>query len=49
MMTITIVITADAHTTDALLVYSVEPVYRSTLVSYHETSTGNPATGTALR
>lgn len=33
---LTIVLTAAAHTTDAVLVYGIEPSYRSTLVSYHE-------------
>lgn len=38
---ITIVLTSTAHTTDALLLYSVEPVYRSTLVSYNESDNTN--------
>lgn len=41
---ITITLTATAHTTDAILVYGIEPIYRSTLVSYHE-SDGNPRDG----
>lgn len=42
---LTIVITSAAHTTDAVLVYGVEPSYRSTLVSYNETTSD----GTGLR
>lgn len=41
---ITLTLTATAHTTDAILIYGVEWVYRSTLVSYHE-SDGNPRDG----
>lgn len=47
---LTFVFTAQAHATDALLVYSVEPVYRSTLVSYDETDDSNtPFNGQSLR
>lgn len=46
---ITIVITAAAHTTDAVLVYFAEHVYRSTLVSYAETDGANSNTGNYLR
>lgn len=38
---LTIVITSAAHTTDAVLVYGIEPSYRSTLVSYNEADASN--------
>ncbi len=37
---ITIVVTVTAHTTDSVLVYYVEPTYRSTLVAFHESTGG---------
>lgn len=49
--TLTIVLSTTAHTTDAILIYGMEPVYRSTLVSYAETdnANGKATTGTILR
>ncbi len=38
---LTIVITSAAHTTDALYVYSVTPMHRSTIVSYNELNSSN--------
>jgi hypothetical protein len=46
---LTIVLTADAHTTDAVLIYSIEPVYRSTLVSYDQTDGTSNFNGNSLR
>lgn len=48
---LTIVITSDAHTTDNINVYYVQPVYRSTLVAYHESvgGTRDGKDGTFLR
>lgn len=46
---VTILLTSAAHTTDALLIYYVQPVYRSTLVSYKETDGTTNRTGNLLR
>jgi hypothetical protein len=47
---ITLIITAEAHTTDAILVYGVQPSYRSCLVSYKETDgTRDGKDGNVLR
>lgn len=45
---LTIVITSAAHTTDAVLVYGIEPSYRSTLVSYHEYASAGNASGSGI-
>lgn len=49
--TLTITLTAGAHTTDSVNVYFIEPFYRSTLVSYAETddSRGRANYGNSLR
>jgi hypothetical protein len=47
---ITLIITSEAHATDAILVYGVQPSYRSCLVSYAETDgTRDGKDGNALR
>lgn len=47
---ITLIITSEAHATDSILVYGVQPSYRSCLVSYAETDgTRDGKDGNALR